>query len=661
MVQKYVFGSPFETEAVTAGPAAVEYTGQAVCGDIPVDISLENGFACSCQLADTDIVYGLGEANRGINKRGYRYVSNCTDDPHHTEEKVSLYGAHNFVIISGKKHVGLFFDYPSTISFDIGYTRQDLLTVCCERADLYLYVITGESARDVARQFRRIIGKSYIAPRYAFGFGQSRWGYKTAADIEGVVEGYRENGIPLDMVYMDIDYMQDYKDFTVNPERFPDFGEFVQKMKAEKIHLIPIIDAGVKIEQGYDIYEEGVEKGYFCKREDGSDFVAAVWPGWTHFPDVLNPEARAWFGGKYQILTDLGIDGFWNDMNEPAVFYSEEGIRALNQAIDDHLKAFSDAGGAKDLLNNASAVPYEARAILEKIQNNEEDYRRFYHKVDGKMIRHDLVHNLFGFNMTRAAGEALQKIAPEKKMLLFSRSSYIGMHRYGGIWTGDNQSWWSHILLNLKMMPSLNMCGFLYAGADLGGFGSDTTRDLLLRWLALGVFTPLMRNHTAIGTREQECYRFGQIEDFRHVIGVRYRLIPYLYSEYLKAVENDEMYFRPLGFDYPDDRRAVETEDQLMLGDEVMIAPVYTQNVSGRTVYLPEEMKFVKFMPDGSLHEEILSQGTHYVEVALNEVPLFIRKDRCIPVMDAAQNVDAIDMGTVRYVGYDGAVYEIVE
>lgn len=661
MVQKYVFGSPFETEAVTAGPAAVGYTGQAVCGDIPVDISLENGFACSCQLSDTDIVYGLGEANRGINKRGYRYVSNCTDDPHHTEEKVSLYGAHNFVIISGKKHVGLFFDYPSNISFDIGYTRQDLLTVCCERADLYLYVITGESARDVARQFRRIIGKSYIAPRYAFGFGQSRWGYRTAEDIEGVVKGYRENEIPLDMVYMDIDYMQDYKDFTVNPERFPDFGEFVQKMKAEKIHLIPIIDAGVKIEQGYDIYEEGVEKGYFCKREDGSDFVAAVWPGWTHFPDVLNPEARAWFGGKYQILTDLGIDGFWNDMNEPAVFYSEEGIRALNQAIDDHVKAFNDAGGAKDLLNNASAVPYEARAILEKIQNNEEDYRRFYHKVDGKMIRHDLVHNLFGFNMTRAAGEALQKIAPEKKMLLFSRSSYIGMHRYGGIWTGDNQSWWSHILLNLKMMPSLNMCGFLYAGADLGGFGSDTTRDLLLRWLALGVFTPLMRNHTAIGTREQECYRFGQIEDFRHVIGVRYRLIPYLYSEYLKAVENDEMYFRPLGFDYPDDRRAVETEDQLMLGDEVMIAPVYTQNVSGRTVYLPEEMKFVKFMPDGSLYEEILSQGTHYVEVALNEVPLFVRKDRCIPVVDAAQNVDAIDMGTVRYVGYDGAVYEIVE
>ena len=471
------------------------------------------------------------------------------------------------------------------------------------------------------------------------------------------------------MVYMDIDYMQDYKDFTVNPERFPDFPEFVQQMKEKRIHLIPIIDAGVKIEDGYDIYEEGVEKGYFCKREDGSDFAAAVWPGWTHFPDVLNPEARAWFGGKYETLVSQGIDGFWNDMNEPAIFHSEEGIKGVNEAVVSYVKEFgapdtekieSDTFG-EDIIKNPNAIPYEVREKLDNLQNNPEDYKRFYHNVNGKMVRHDLVHNLFGFNMTRAAGEALQKMAPDRKMLLFSRSSYIGMHRYGGIWTGDNQSWWSHILLNLKMMPSLNMCGFLYAGADLGGFGSDTTRDLVLRWFALGVFTPLMRNHAALGTREQECYQFEHIEDFRHVIGVRYRLIPYLYSEYLKAAENDDMYFRPLGFDYPDDRRAVETEDQLMLGKEAMIAPVYTQNVSGRYVYLPEEMKLIKFMPDGSIYEEVLAQGTHYIEVALNEVPLFIRKGKCIPVVDTAESVDEIDMRTVRYVGYEGAEYELRE
>ena len=665
MVKKYVFGNPFETDAVTAKIEISEQTGDIGCGSI----STENGFCFRYQMDRDDVIYGLGEANRGINKRGYQYVSKCSDDPNHTEEKTSLYGAHNFIVISGKQNVGLFFDYPSNLTFDIGYTKQDLLTVSCERADLYLYVITGESAYDVTKQFRKIIGKSYIAPKYAFGFGQSRWGYKTAEDISNVVKGYRDNQIPIDMVYLDIDYMQDYKDFTVNPERFPDFPKFVQGMKDKDIHLIPIIDAGVKIEDGYDIYEEGVEKGYFCKREDGSDFVAAVWPGWTHFPDVLNPAAREWFGSKYEVLTDLGIDGFWNDMNEPAIFYSEEGIQEVNKAISAYVKELEGKGSeqvagddeGEDIMNNANALPGEVRSKMEQLQNNPEDYKRFYHNVNGKMVRHDLVHNLYGFNMTRAAGEALQKIAPDRKMLLFSRSSYIGMHRYGGIWTGDNQSWWSHILLNLKMMPSLNMCGFVYTGSDLGGFGSNATRDLVLRWLALGVFTPLMRNHAALGTREQECYQFENIEDFRHVIGVRYRLIPYLYSEFLKAVNNDDLYFRPLGFDYPDDRRAIETEDQLMLGKELMITPVYTQNVSGRTVYLPEEMKFIKFMPDGSIYEEIMDKGTHYIDVALNEVPLFIRKGKCIPVVDVAQSVAQIDMGTVQYLGYDGASYELVE
>lgn len=665
MVTKYVFGNPFETEAVIA-----QMEAQKLADDIEgITISTKNGFCCSHQMDREEIIYGLGEANRGINKRGYLYVSKCSDDPNHTEEKTSLYGAHNFIILSGKKHIGLFFDYPSSLSFDIGYTKQDMLTVTCERADLYLYVITGKSAYDVTKQFRKIIGTSYVAPKYAFGFGQSRWGYKTAEDIEAVVKGYRENRIPIDMVYMDIDYMQDYKDFTINSKRFPNFTKFVQEMKDKNIHLIPIIDAGVKIEDGYDIYEEGVEKGYFCKRADGSDFVAAVWPGWTHFPDVLNPDARAWFGGKYEILTNQGIDGFWNDMNEPAIFYSEEGINAVNEAIVNYASKLSGAKTdktagddlAEDIMNNANALPAEVRSKMEQLQNNSEDYKRFYHNVNGKMVRHDLVHNLYGFNMTRAAGEALQKIAPDKRMLLFSRSSYIGMHRYGGIWTGDNQSWWSHILLNLKMMPSLNMCGFLYIGSDIGGFGSNATRDIVLRWLALGVFTPLMRNHAALGTREQECYQFEHIEDFRHVIGVRYRLIPYLYSEYIKAAENDDMYFRPLGFDYPDDRRAIETEDQLMLGKEIMITPVYMQNVSGRYVYLPEDMKLVKFMPDGSIYEKEMAQGTHYIEVAINEVPLFIRKGKCIPVVEAAQNIEEIDMSTIKYLGYDGASYELRE
>lgn len=635
---------PFETEAIVKTMETEQGTPEFG------EISTEEGFAFTYRMDGEDVVYGLGEANRGLNKRNYCYISNCTDDPNHTEAKMSLYAAHNFIVISGKETFGLFFDYPSKITFDIGYTKEELLQVSCEYSDLYLYVITGESAYDIVKQFRKIIGRSYIPPRFAFGFGQSRWGYKTKEDYRSVADGYQDNHIPIDMIYMDIDYMQDFKDFTLNEENFRDFPEFVREMKERGIRLIPIIDAGVKVEEGYPVYEEGVEKGYFCKREDGSDFVAAVWPGDTHFPDVLNPEVRRWFGGKYRFLIDQGIEGFWNDMNEPAIFYSREGIEELKETIKRYAQ------------EDMETIPvWELEGMVTGIANNPEDYRRFYHNVGGRMIRHDKVHNLFGYNMTRAAAEAFDRIVPDKRLLMFSRSSYIGMHRYGGIWTGDNRSWWSHILLNLKMMPSLNMCGFLYTGADLGGFDNDATRDLVLRWMALGVFTPLMRNHSAQGTRRQEAYQFGDTEDFRGIVETRYRLLPYLYSEYMKAALNDDMYFRPLAFVYPEDSFAAGVEDQMMLGGEAMIAPVYTQNAKGRYVYLPEDMLFVKFAKDGAYTEELLTQGHHYVEIAVNEVPLFIRKGRCIPLAEAAECMEKLDTANLKMIGFEHAEYTLYE
>ena len=640
MIKKYVYGTPLETEAVVAGIKETE--GQPDYGTI----SLEDGFEFFYQMSDEDMVYGLGEANGGINKRGNRYVSKCTDDPDHTEDKQSLYGAHNFIVLSGKDKFGIFVDYPSDLCFDIGYTHRDELRITCKESNLVLYVIYGANAYDIVKQFRKIIGKSYIPPKFAFGFAQSRWGYRTKEDYREVADGYRDNHIPLDMIYMDIDYMQDFKDFTLNEENFTDFPEFVKEMKEKDLRLIPIIDAGVKIEEGYDVYEEGVKNHYFCKREDGSDFVAAVWPGYTHFPDVLQPEVRAWFGSKYKVLTDQGIEGFWNDMNEPAIFYTPEGIEELKGKMQEFCKE--------------SPTPQKVWAMKDEIlgaANSEKDYASFYHLVNGEKVRHDKVHNLYGYNMTRAASEGLEKINENRRYLLFSRSSYIGMHRYGGIWTGDNKSWWSHILLNLKMMPSLNMCGFLYTGADLGGFGSDTSRELLLRWLALGIFTPLMRNHSAAGTRNQECYLFEDVEQFRSLINVRYRLIPYLYSEYMKAALQDDLYFKPLAFEYPEDKITADIEDQLLLGNEIMIAPVYSQNAKGRSVYLPEEMMLVRFLADGTMEQQCLTKGCHYVKTALDEVTLFIRKGKCIPVAEPAECVEKIDMAHLDMVGYEDSEY----
>ena len=623
MIKRYTMGSPILTDA-----AVMEISPESM-DRFPFEHRIENDqFVFSFTMEKDEIVYGLGEAPRGINKRGWIYRSYCSDDPFHTETKQALYAAHNF-LIHGR--TGIFIDFPAEIRWDIGYSHSDSAVITIDGTDFEIYLIEQDTPAEIVREFRALIGQSYIPPFWAFGFQQSRWSYFTADAVREVIRGYDEAGIPLDCIYLDIDYMERYKNFTVNREAFPDFEDFVKEVKAHDIHLIPIIDAGVKKEEGYSVYEEARDKGYFCKNSSGADFEAGVWPGIVGFPDFLRPEVREWFGNQYRFLTDMGIDGFWNDMNEPALFYSRKG---LDKALDE---ANRMRGENLDL-----GKFFHLRDTFAGLSNNPDDYADIRHLIDGKPVNHQRVHNLFGASMTKAAGSFFEREFGKEKILMFSRSSMIGAHRCGGIWFGDNHSWWSHILLCLKMLPSANMCGFLYCGADLGGFNDNATADLVLRFLALGVFTPLMRNHSALGTRDQECFRFDNTEDFRDVILVRYRLIPYLYNTLRKASENNDMMFRPLSFDYPDDPIARECETQLMLGEECMIAPVYEQNVSGRTVYLPEDMTFMKLSGE-RIEKEELSKGLHYVNVALNEVPLFIKRGRSIPLCKPAMRTSHLE------------------
>ena len=643
MVKRYSFGDVFQTDSIPVIP-------KAQTGAMPYMDVCESEMSLTYQMDPEDIVYGLGENVRGINKRGWIYESKCSDESKHLEDRRSLYAAHNFIVVDGRETFGLFIDYPGILTFDVGYTELSTLRITASDWNLDVYVIEGESAVEIIRTFRKLIGRSYIAPLWALGNGQSRWGYVNAQDVRDVVRNHRENGIPLDMVYLDIDYMERFKDFTVNKERFPDFAEFVQEMKDQHIRLVPIIDAAVKEEKGYSVYDEGIEKGYFCTGADGKPFVGAVWPGRSLFTDMLNKEARDWFGDQYKVLLDQGIEGFWNDMNEPSIFYAED-------RLADALASIADMRDGDQNLDLDAFTKF--KNLVLDLSANPEDYKKFYHNVNGKRIRHDQVHNLYGYNMTRAAGEAFERLAPDKRILMFSRASCIGMHRYGGIWQGDNKSYWGHLLMNLKMMASLNMCGFLYTGADLGGFGSDTTEDLVMRWYALGIFTPLMRNHSEMGTRRQEVYRFTDLEGFKNIIGLRYKLLPYLYSEYMKAVLDDDLMFRPLAFDHPGDKRARTIEDQLYLGKELMIAPVYEQNARGRYVYLPERMKMLRFTRDGGMEETVLEKGDHYVEVPLSDVVFFLREGRLIPLSGGGQCVDDVDFENLAVVSFgENAEYE---
>lgn len=627
MIQRFSFGHPFPTQSVVL-------TLPAESGPVPFLTPDDSGWQLT--LSEQAAVYGLGEMPRGINKRGWHYITNNTDESRHSEDKLSFYGAHNFLLVrDGSTCFGLFVDFPGKVYYDIGYTRHDLFSFHTETPDYDLYLLSGGNENAICKEFRTLIGRSYIPPKWAFGLAQSRWGYKTEEDVREVARQYKEHDLPLDMICMDIEYMQDYADFTVNKERFPDLAKLSADLKAQGIRLVPIIDAGVRIDPNDPTCTEGLEKGYFCKKADGTPFVAAVWPGKAYFADFLRPEVREWFGHKYKALTDCGIEGFWNDMNEPSLFYSPERLRAF---LND-MAALRE----KDNIEQEEFFPRVVGGAM-GLMNSPADYASFYHEVDGQKVRHDQVHNLYGGSMTRAAGEAFVDLRPGQRTLLYSRSSFIGSHRYGGIWLGDNNSSWAQLLANIQMMPSVQMCGFLYSGADLCGFSSDTTPDLALRWLEFGLLTPLMRNHSAVGTRMQEYYRFPEVlPAVRNMIRLRYALLPYLYSEFMKAALENTSYFRPLAFDYPDDPDAREVEDQLLLGEGLMAAPVYVQNAHGRHVYLPEPMKLLRLRAVDDYDEEILPAGHHYIRCALDEMLLFIRPGHIIPVAQPANNTAELD------------------
>lgn len=632
MLWKTTFGTAFPTEAILAEveERKLKYFSASV-------EKKETVF--TYQLSEQEYVYGLGETTGPCNKRGRRYISFNTDTADHSESNPSLYASHNFLLMDGGIHLGVFFDTPSRCTFEIDWHNSGEVKVICDTGDVTVYTVEGESNYQVVREFLRAIGPCYLPPLWAFGYGQSRFGYQTEQDFLTVMEGYQKNNIPLDYICMDINYMDGFADFSVDTKSIPSLKALAEKTGERGIHLVPIVDAGIKIQPGDPVYESGVEGEHFCRNKEDKLFQAAVWPGMTHFPDFLNPDARRWFGEQYRFYTEQGIEGFWNDMNEPAIFYSEytNGFDKLRMILD-------------MLLSKKDSDSKKARLMR--------DYRSFYHNANGKRYCHYDVHNIYGYMMTRATSEGLEKLLPHRFML-FSRSSYIGASRYGGIWTGDNTSCWEHLLLLLRQLPALNMCGFLYSGSDTGGFCHDCSRELLLRWLAVSAFTPLMRNHSNRRARNQECYEYGDTADFASVVSFRYRLLPYIYSEYMKAALSGDMYIKPLSFLFPEDEKARDIEDQLLVGDSLMMTPIIHEGETKRTVYLPEDMTMVRY--DGKdFHATPVSKGELTIEAQLNEIVFFILKNKLVPVGKAITNTSQLDWDALTLLG-DGEEYRLYQ
>jgi alpha-glucosidase len=331
-------------------------------------------------------------------------------------------------------------------------------------------------------------------------------------------------------------------------------------------------------------------------------------------------------------------------MNEPSIFYTPTRVQKLFESLE---KAKEEENGLGEKLS----IIQEA---VKNIPNNREDYKSFYHRLDdGTLINHDLVHNLYGFKMTEAASKALKTLLPNERPLLLSRSSYPGLHRMASIWMGDNMSWWEHMLVNIRMLQSLNMMGFFYTGADIGGFGGDASPELVVRWMQLGIFNPFYRNHSALNTRPQEPWQFDEesLNIMKDIIRLRYALLPYTYSEYMNCVKESEPFIKPLSFVF-DGKKEKDIEDQFMYGNSLMVAPVHDQNKKGRFVYLPD-VKWLKW--SASKFEErnmmVYKPGDYYIEAELSQIPLFIKENNLLVLTEPMNYVGEKEITELWIIG----------
>jgi alpha-glucosidase len=598
----------------------------------------------SYRLSNNDVVFGLGEQMGGINKRGRKYITYNTDVTEHTPEKLSLYGSHPFLIVHGKKDWGIFLDYPGEILFDLGFSHKDLLMITVQSHDFDLFYWCDLTWQEIVTEYITLTGGVYIPPKWAFGYQQSRWSYPDADSVREIADKFRQLGIPCDAIYLDIDYMQDYKVFSINKERFPKFSEFVKELKDKGFHLVPIIDPGVKIEPEYKVFDEGFKNKYFCTDEAGEFYKAAVWPGLTHLPDFSAKAVRTWWGGLYDQLITQGIEGFWNDMNEPSIFFSEPRSKVIYEKL--HQAAKSDKLIELDLSS--------LRGELTRLHNSRDDYKAIYqHPEKNCRICHDNIHNLYGAQMTLAFSDHVQEKYPEKRFLIFSRSSYSGSQRYAGIWYGDNKSWWQHLEMNIKMLINCNLGGYFYSGADIGGFGDNCRSELLVRWLQLGVFSPLFRNHSAIYTRNQEPWAFDDdtLINSRNIIRLRYAFMPWLYSQFLEFAGMNIPLIRSLYWDY-NTLRALQTEDQFCFGESCLIAPVYKPNSTGRFVYLPEDRWLIwKARTWEERNLEIIEAGDHYLNCPLDRQLIFFRENSLFALQEPEDFVDQRKPDTLIIIG----------
>lgn len=559
------------------------------------------------RITPDDAIYGLGQRAYSLNLRGRQYALWNFDPISYDRGDDPCYYSIPFYMAAsedGRTH-GLFFDNPHRGTVDVGAANPDLISFDFEDGELCYYFFAGPHPAQVLARYTELTGRIPMPPLWALGFHQCRWSYYPEARVREIAAEFRRRRIPCDAIYLDIDYMDGFRCFTWDPKRFPNPAKLIEDLRDQGFRTVAMIDPGIKVDENYVVYQSGLEQDVFVKTPDGEPFVGPVWPGPCHFPDFTDPKARAWWDKQYDRLLASGVEGIWNDMNEPTLF------------------------GTDPETNEFCVVTFP-------------DHTQ--HVWEDQGATHVAAHNIYGMQMARASRAALERLRPGKRQMLITRAGYAGVQRYASSWTGDNRSTWDHVRLGLSMTLNLGLCGIGFTGPDIGGFADAPTAEMVSRWIQLGVCLPYFRMHSAQSTPDQEPWVYDQpYEDInRRYIELRYELLPYIYTAFAECARSGMPVVRPI---FMEDPARQNLEDQFFLGEHLLVAPVLDEGRSSRLVHLPPSAGAWFDFWNGARFDAGQEIST---PAPLDVLPLFVRAGAVIPMWPVMQHTGERPVETLR-------------
>ncbi|CAH1000418.1 Oligosaccharide 4-alpha-D-glucosyltransferase [Neolewinella maritima] len=559
--------------------------------------------------------FGLGDKAWDTDLNGRCLDNWCSDSFAYGRERDALYRAIPFFYgLRDGSAYGVFVDNSYRSHFDFNSNRDDLATVWTEGGEFDYYFINGPALDQVAQRYAQLTGLPELPPLWALGYHQCRWSYYPESRVKELAATFRDKNIPCDAIYLDIDYMDGYRCFTWNKDYFPDPKQMISELRDDGFHTVVMIDPGIRVDEDYPVYTDGIKQDAFCRRSTGEQMIGPVWPSECVWPDYTDPDVRDWWGQLYhELYVEQGVSGFWNDMNEPAMFKV-----------------------------NSLTFPLDVR-----------------HDFDGHGGDHKKAHNIYGMQMTRATHDGLKALQPAKRPFLLARANFSGGQRYASLWTGDNVASWEHLALANSQSLRLAISGYSFVGSDIGGFVDDPSPELLTRWLQLAVFHPLMRVHSmgnntdgAAETeneevkkaerenrQDQEPWVHGGEHTRRNrlAIEMRYQLLPYLYTAFHHHIATGTPVLRNLFFYDQHDPRCREYGDQFLAGNDLLVCPVIKPGIKTMNIYLPRG-EWYDFWT-GKLHA---GQQKLRARVKADRLPIFVRAGAVLPTVEAVQHTAAL-------------------